>query len=76
MAMLYPTYRDLIDAANKGIQEGEEKIVESRYSIVLATAKRARQIIDGAPVLSSKVDEKPLTEAVDELYTGKIQIEK
>jgi DNA-directed RNA polymerase subunit omega len=54
---------------------GEEPVVNSRYSIVIAAAKRARQIIDGDEPLSEKGDrEKPLSAAVDELYTGKIHI--
>ena len=33
----------------------EETVVNSRYSIVIAAAKRARQIIDGAePLIASK----------------------
>ncbi len=33
---------------NKDVEEGETKVVNSRYSIVMATAKRAREIIDGS----------------------------
>ena len=45
--MLHPSYADLMKVVNQDVEEGEEKIVNSRYSIVLATAKRARQIIAG-----------------------------
>ena len=45
--MLHPSYTDLMKAVNSEIEEGEHPVVNSRYSIVLATAKRARQIIDG-----------------------------
>ena len=49
--------------------------VNSRYSIVLATAKRARQIIDGEmPLVPVKDGEKPLSIAIDELNSGKIKI--
>ena len=41
--MLHPSYTDLMKVVNKDVEEGESKIVNSRYSIVLATAKRARQ---------------------------------
>ena len=41
--MLHPSYADLIEVVNSGVEEGEEPIVNSRYSIVLAAAKRARQ---------------------------------
>ena len=45
--MLHPSYTDLMKVVNKDVEEGETKIVNSRYSIVLATSKRARQLIDG-----------------------------
>ena len=44
--MLHPSYTDLMKVVNQDVEEGATKIVNSRYSIVLATAKRARQIID------------------------------
>ena len=51
------------------------KIVNSRYSIVLATSKRARQIIGGElPLVPTKHGEKPLSIAIDELNNGKIKI--
>ena len=40
--MLHPSYSDLMKAANSEVETGETPIVNSRYSIVLATAKRAR----------------------------------
>ena len=47
----------------------------SRYSLVRATAKRARQIIGGhEPMVKVKPGEKPLSIAVDELNQGKIKI--
>lgn len=45
--MLHPSYTDLINAVNSGVEPGEEPVVQSRYSIVIATAKRARQLIAG-----------------------------
>jgi DNA-directed RNA polymerase subunit omega len=60
---------------NSEVEPGEEKIVNSRYSIVMATAKRARQIIGGhEPMVKVKPGEKPLSIAVDELNQGKIKI--
>ena len=46
--MLHPSYNDLMSVVNSEVEPGEEPVVNSRYSIVLATAKRARQIIDGS----------------------------
>ena len=74
MAMLRPTYNDLMDVAIKDVKEGETPIVKSRYSVVIAASKRARQLIDGAPALVREHDEKPLTIAVEELYEGKVKI--
>lgn len=72
--MLHPSYTDLMEVINSEVEEGEAPVVNSRYSIVLATAKRARQIIDGAEVLTDVKCPKPLSIAVDELYNSKIRI--
>ena len=39
--MLHPSYADLIKVVNSGVEEGEDPVVSSRYSIVMATSKRA-----------------------------------
>ena len=50
-------------------------VVNSRYSIVIAAAKRARQIIGGAePMLPNSHGKKPLSIAVEELYVGDVKI--
>ena len=73
--MLHPYYTDLMKVVNKDVEEGETKVVNSRYSIVMATAKRAREIIDGAePLVRTKEGEKPLSIAIDELNQGKVKI--
>lgn len=73
--MLHPSYTDLMKVVNKDVEEGETKIVNSRYSIVLATSKRARQIIDGEiPMVSVKGEAKPLSLAIQELNEGKLKI--
>ena len=56
-------------------EPGEQPIVQSRYSIVLATAKRARQLIAGdEPLVKVKSVDKPLSIAIEELYESKIKI--
>lgn len=73
--MLHPSYTDLMKVVNQDVEEGATKIVNSRYSIVLATAKRARQIIDkAAPLVPTKPGEKPLSIAIDEVNNAKIKI--
>ena len=72
--MMHPSYKDIMDAVNKDVEPGEESIVNSRYSVVMATAKRARDIIAGAEPLVYAAGKKPLSIAVDELNGGKLHI--
>lgn len=73
--MIHPSYVDLMQVVNKGVEEGETPVINSRYSIVMATAKRARQIVDGdEPLIDNAEGEKPLSIAVEELNQGKIRI--
>ncbi|MBO6282357.1 MAG: DNA-directed RNA polymerase subunit omega, partial [Pseudobutyrivibrio sp.] len=60
---------------NENVEVGEEPVVNSRYTIVAATAKRARQFIDGAePLIDYTKGDKPLSIAVNELNEGAIKI--
>ena len=72
--MLHPSYSDLMKVVNKDVEQGEAPVVNSRYSNVMATAKRARQIIAGEEPLAPGKDRKPLSIAIDELNQGKITI--
>ena len=73
--MLHPSYTDLMQVVNQDVEEGATKVVNSRYSIVLATAKRARQIIDGnEPLVAAKAGDKPLSIAIEEVNQAKIKI--
>ena len=72
--MLHPSYTDLMAVVNSEVEPGEHPVVQSRYSIVLATAKRAREIIAGQEPLVNTASNKPLSIAVDELYSGKVKI--
>lgn len=72
--MLHPSYHDLMSKVNSEVESGEAPIVNSRYSIVLATAKRARQLIDGVEPLTEGSCPKPLSIAIDELNQSKIHI--
>ena len=71
--MLHPSYTDLMKVVNSEVEEGETPVVNSRYSIVLATAKRARQIIAGETPLVEADGKKPLSVAIQELENGKIK---
>lgn len=73
--MLHPSYTDLMQVVNSEVEEGETPVVNSRYSIVLATSRRARQIIDGAePYVEHAKEDKPLSIAVAELNQAKVKI--
>ena len=77
--MIHPSYVDLMNVVNKEVEEGEQPVINSRYSVVMATAKRARQIVAGdIPLVSSVAKDgkskKPLSMAVEELYGSKIRI--
>ena len=72
--MLHPSYSDLMAVVNSEVEPGEAPIVNSRYSIVMATSQRARQIIDGAEPLVKPGDRKPLSIAVDEVLESKIKV--
>ena len=45
--MIHPSYSDLMEVANEGVEPGEQPVVQSRYSIVLATTKVQIQRIRG-----------------------------
>jgi len=72
--MLHPSYSDLMAVVNSEVEPGEQPVVQSRYSIVMATSKRARQIIGGDDTLVPADGKKPLSVAVEELYSGKVKI--
>ena len=72
--MLHPSYSDLMKVVNSEVEPGEAPVVNSRYSIVMATAKRARQLVDGEEALVPERTLKPLSVAVEELNQGKIKI--
>ncbi|HOP99699.1 MAG TPA: DNA-directed RNA polymerase subunit omega [Acetivibrio clariflavus] len=54
-----------------GISSLLEK-VDSRYTLVVATAKRARQLTDGAHKLTDCQSDKPVTIAINEIDENKI----
>lgn len=70
--MLRPSYTDLLEVIS---QETDDITLGSRYTIVIAAAKRARQLVDHAePLVSNTKVDKPVSIAVNELYQGKIKV--
>ena len=72
--MLHPSHTDLMEIVNGDVEQGDAPVISSRYSIVMATAKRARQIIGGEEPLVQAKQDKPLSIAIEELVQGKIKI--
>lgn len=60
--MLYPPMSDLVDK------------VGSRYLLVNLVAKRARIIANEAEKNDEPLTKKPVSAAVDEVYTGKLTV--
>ena len=58
--MIYPSIGSLLSK------------VDSRYTLVVEAAKRARQITDGAHKLTKCASEKPVTIAINEISENKI----
>ncbi len=71
--MIHPSYIELMQSVNRD-SDPEEPIVKSRYSIVTATARRARQLIDQTGTAEEFAERKPLSVAVDEIYKGSVRI--
>lgn len=48
--------------------------VDNRFGLVVATAKRARQIANGDEVLIDTYEEAPVTIAANEIAEGKVYV--
>ena len=71
--MLRPSYTELMEILNEDADLDNK--ITSRYTIVIAAAKRARQIIDGADCNAVGVSvDKAVTIAVNEMAYGEIKI--
>ncbi len=62
--MIYPTLSSLLEK------------VDSKYTLVVAVAKRARQLVDGQPRLTKIDSNKPVTIAINEINDNKIVYER
>lgn len=51
-------------------------VADSRYSLVVAAAKRARQLLEGAEQKVDSPSNKYVTVALEEIYNGKIGYER
>lgn len=60
--MLYPPVADLVEKAG------------SRYQLVNLIARRARNISTAASITGEILEEKPVSLAIEDIYSGKIKI--
>ncbi|HEY8448930.1 MAG TPA: DNA-directed RNA polymerase subunit omega [Bacillota bacterium] len=47
--------------------------IPSKYEMVVAAARRARQLVDGAPKLVETRSQKPVSAALEEILHGKLE---
>jgi len=57
---MYPPINELLDK------------VDCRYTLVIETAKRARQLVDGAEPVTEEKEENPVSQAAKEIHLDKI----
>ena len=62
--MLYPPVAELVDK------------IGSRYQLVNLVARRAREISADAEEKQIPLDRKPVSSAIDEVYTSKLSLKK
>ena len=62
--MIYPPINELL------------KTVDCRYTLVVETAKRARQLVSGDPQLTEEQFIKLVSIAIQEIYEGKVTCER
>ena len=55
----------------QGVSELKDK-ADCRYSLVVETAKRARQLVDGAEPLTEENEANPVSQAAKEIFQDKI----
>ncbi|MBA1333783.1 MAG: DNA-directed RNA polymerase omega subunit [Firmicutes bacterium] len=59
--MLYPSMKSLL------------KKVDSRYTLVVLAAKRARQLTENSDRFDEMENKKPVTRAIEEISEGKVK---
>ena len=73
--MLHPYYMELIDHVNHVNRSMGQPEINSRYTMVMAIAKRARDLVNGAPeMVVDDVDGRTLSLAVKEMDKEKLGI--
>jgi len=70
--MLTPSYSELMDVIKQGGKVDSR--VASRYTVVLAAAKRARQLTEGMEPLTYAPTDRAVSIAVKEMSEGKLRV--
>ena len=70
--MLRPSYTELMDIINN--EENIDMKITSRYTIVIAAARRARQLIEGERPVSRADSDKAVSLAIKEISQGRLAI--
>lgn len=70
--MLRPSYTELMEVLNN--EKDMDMKISSRYTIVIAASKRARQIVDGARPLATANSDKAVSFAINEMAQSKIHV--
>lgn len=73
--MLHPSYVELIDHVNNVNKEKGEPLINSRYTLVMAVARRARDLVNGSPkMIVNDNGGRMLAQAVAEMEAEKLGI--
>ena len=73
--MLHPSYVELIDHVNHVNKEKGEPEINSRYTLVMAVARRARDLVNGSPkMIEDDNGGRMLSQAVAEMEAEKLGI--
>ena len=73
--MLHPSYVELIDHVNHVNKEKGEPEINSRYTLVMAVARRARDLVNGSPkMIVNDNGGRMLAQAVAEMEAEKLGI--
>lgn len=70
--MIHPSYQECIDKINKVNEENGIDPIDSRYTLVIAAAKRARQMGDNPN--STVESERQLSQAVADIDAGMLAV--
>ncbi len=70
--MLRPAYSEVMDSIDERGHISHD--LRSRYIVVIAAAKRARQLIDGAEPLTTAKVTKDVSIAVKEIFENRLEI--